>query len=100
MSIQQFDRAAERRRRLKQTQLAPIIAIPSSIKLEGSGTTASSGVSTTLSMFSLKSNPDIAIFAFNVISSSEMLLPANTDANSLVQLSYFGLKTLVLASVY
>ena len=79
---------------------APINAVPSSIKLEGSGIAASAGVSTTLSMLSLKSNPDIAIFAFKVISSSERLLPTNTDTASVVQLSYFGLKTLVLASVY
>src|SRR4029077_20791025 len=88
------------RRRLSRTQLAPTTATPSSASDAGSGTAATSGVSTTLSILSLKSDPDMAMFAFNVISSSEILLPANTDAASVVQLSYLGLETLVLASVY
>src|SRR5262249_10147340 len=98
---QQFDagHAAERRRR-NRMELAPITATPSSAKLEGSGTTTCSGVSTTLSIFSLKSDPEPAVLAFKVMSSSERFLPVNADATSVVQLSYFGLKTLVLASVY
>src|SRR6516165_8727783 len=93
-------RAAGRRDRLSRTQLAPRTATPSSARDAGSGTRASAGVSTKLSMLSLKSEPDIAVFAFKVISSSDKFLPANTDAASVVQLSYFGLKTLVLNSVY
>jgi hypothetical protein len=68
-------------------KLAPAAATPSRVKLEGSGTAASSGVSTTLSMFSLKSDPEPAALAFKVISSSEMLFPVNTNAASVVQLS-------------
>ena len=79
-------------------KLAPTTATVTIVRLKGSGT--ASGVNTTLSTFSLKSDPEPAAFAFKVISSSEMLLPANTDETSVVQLLYFGLKTLVLASVY
>src|SRR5205807_6591304 len=101
VALNRCGHTAERLCRRCRMELAPSTASPSKMKLEGSGTAAAcSGVSTTLSMLSLKSEHDIAIFAFKVISSSEMLLPANRDAASVVQLSYFGLKTLVLASVY
>ena len=81
-------------------KLAPATATATIARLEGSGIAAASGVNTTLSMLSLKSDPEPAALAFKVISSSEILFPANTDETSVVQLLYFGLKTLVLASVY
>jgi hypothetical protein len=80
VAVDRCRHTAERRCRRSRMELAPSTASPGSAKLEGSGTATCSGVRTTLSLLSAKRNPEIAIFAFKVMSSSEMLLPANTDA--------------------